>query len=67
MNARHGTQAGDPKKGARAMYDLAVMSNPPLRVVIGSDAYKGIMNKIETYEENYLKYKDLSNSTDVDE
>ena len=40
MGQRNGTQAGDPKKGARAMYELAVMKDPPLRVVIGSDAYK---------------------------
>lgn len=37
---RHMTQAGDPIKGAKAMYDLAVMKDPPLRIVIGSDAYK---------------------------
>ncbi|KAJ9606424.1 hypothetical protein H2200_009385 [Cladophialophora chaetospira] len=67
MGERNGTQVGDPKKGAKAMYELAVMSDPPLRVVIGSDAYKGIMDKIEKYEENYRKYQDLSNSTDVDE
>ncbi|ETI29291.1 hypothetical protein G647_01744 [Cladophialophora carrionii CBS 160.54] len=66
MNARHGTQAGDPKKGARAMYELAIMPNPPLRVVIGSDAYKAVMNKIEQYEENYHRFEELSNSTDVD-
>ena len=66
MSARHGTQAGDPKKGARAMYELASMPDPPLRVVIGSDAYKGVMNKIEQYEENYKKYETLSLSTDVE-
>ncbi|KAL8947361.1 MAG: hypothetical protein Q9222_006352 [Ikaeria aurantiellina] len=64
---RHNTQAGDPAKGAKAMYDLAVMKDPPLRVVIGSDAYKGVMNKINEYSENYKKYEKLSNSTDVDE
>ena len=40
MGARHGKQAGDPIKGAKAMYELAVMKDPPLRVVIGSDAYQ---------------------------
>jgi len=67
MGKRSGTQVGDPKKGAKAMYDLAIMEEPPLRVVIGSDAYKGVMSKIETYSENYKKYEKLSNSTDVDE
>ncbi|MCJ1407841.1 hypothetical protein MMC19_001912 [Ptychographa xylographoides] len=67
MGKRHGTQVGDPVKGAKAMYELAVMENPPLRVVIGSDAYKAVMGKLETYGENYRKYEKLSNSTDVDE
>ena len=40
MGDRHGKQAGDPKKGGQAMYELAIMEDPPLRVVIGSDAYK---------------------------
>ena len=67
MGKRHGTQAGDPKKGARAMYELAVMKDPPLRVVIGSDAYEGVMNKIERYEENYKRFEQLSMGTDVDD
>ncbi|KIX00362.1 uncharacterized protein Z518_10501 [Rhinocladiella mackenziei CBS 650.93] len=66
MSARHGHQAGDPVKGAEAMYKLAIMANPPLRVVIGTDAYAAVMNKVEQYEQNYKKYELLSNSTDVD-
>jgi NAD(P)-dependent dehydrogenase (short-subunit alcohol dehydrogenase family) len=66
MNNRHGTQAGDPPKGAKAFYELAVMKDPPLRCVVGTDAYKAVMDKISKYEENYKKYEKLSNSTDVD-
>jgi len=66
MNKRHGTQAGDPVKGAKAMYELAILKDPPLRVVIGSDAYKAIQGKIKDYGENYKKYEKISNSTDVD-
>jgi len=66
MGERHGTQAGDPPKGAAAMYKLAVEQDPPLRCVIGTDAYKGISDKLEKYKTNIEKYKDLSNSTDVD-
>jgi len=63
---RNGTQAGDPKKGAKAMYELATLKEPPLRAVIGTDAYKAIMGKIKTYGEEYPKYEKISNSTDVD-
>lgn len=47
--------------------DLAVMEDPPLRVVIGSDAYKGITQKLEDYKKNYTRFEELSNSTDVEE
>jgi len=63
----NGTQAGDPKKGAKAMYELATLKEPPLRAVIGTDAYKAIMGKIKTYGEEYPKYEKISNSTNVDE
>ena len=66
MAARNGTQAGDPNKGAKAMYELAILKDPPLRVVVGTDAYKAILGKIESYGENYRKYESISNSTDVD-
>jgi NAD(P)-dependent dehydrogenase (short-subunit alcohol dehydrogenase family) len=66
MGKRHGTQAGDPIKGAKAMYELALLPDPPLRVVIGTDAYKAIMAKLKAYDENYTKYEKISNSTDVD-
>jgi len=67
MGERHGTQVGDPVKGTRAFWDIAKMDDPPLRVVVGSDAYKAVMEKIELYGKEYPKYKELSNSTDVDE
>ena len=66
MGERNGTQAGDPIKGAKAMYELAVLKDPPLRVVIGTDAYKAIMGKIQSYGENYKKYEKISNGTDVE-
>lgn len=66
MGERNGTQAGDPRKGAEAMYELAVAKDPPLRCVIGTDAYAGINDKLEKYKKNIENWKDLSNSTDVE-
>lgn len=66
MGKRNGTQAGDPRKGALAMYELAVAEDPPLRCVVGTDAYKGILDKLEKYKGNVEAWKELSNSTDVD-
>lgn len=67
MKKWDGTQAGDPQKGAQAMYEFAVTRDPPLRVVIGTDAYAAIMAKIKQYEETYRKYEKISTSTDADE
>ncbi|KAI0176896.1 hypothetical protein BJ166DRAFT_10191 [Pestalotiopsis sp. NC0098] len=68
MGARNGTQAGDPKKGGKAMYQLAIMKDPPLRMVIGSDAYTAIQGKLKDYGELYGRedMKKLANSTDVE-
>jgi hypothetical protein len=66
MSQRHGTQAGDPPKAAKAFYELAVMKDPPLRCIVGTDAYARLGTKLETYSENRKKFEKLSTSTDVD-
>jgi hypothetical protein len=53
MEKRHGNQAGDPKEGAKGMYVFSTMQDPPLRVAVGTDTYKGIMNRLKMYDENY--------------
>lgn len=65
MGARHGTQVGEPQKGAMAMYKLAIMPDPPLRVVLGSDAYAKLSQKIKDYGVLVPKYEEISLSTDV--
>ena len=48
-----GTQGGDLIEGAKAMYELAIMKDPPLRIVIDTDAYQAIVGKTESHGENY--------------
>ncbi|CRG89108.1 putative oxidoreductase C162,03 [Talaromyces islandicus] len=60
-------QRGDPSKGANAMYELAVMEEPPLRIVLGSDALGHMLAKIEKYGADLKKYGHISTSTDADE
>lgn len=67
MTKRQGTQVGDPAKGGERMYDLAMEENPPLRVVIGSDAYEAMGTKLKTYTEDRKKWEHISLSTDYDE
>lgn len=66
MALRNESQDGDPVKGLKAKYQLAVMKEPSLRVITGADAYKAVMAKIEVYEENYRRFEGLSNGTDLE-
>ena len=60
----NGKQPGDPARAAAALLWLASAEEPPLRIVLGSDAYdsaeKNDLAKIELAK----KWKDLSYSTD---
>ena len=61
----NGKQPGDPARAAAAILTLASMEEPPLRIVLGSDAYaaaeKNDLAKIDLGR----KWKDLSCSTDL--
>ncbi|KAH6629693.1 hypothetical protein C7974DRAFT_191017 [Boeremia exigua] len=63
---RHHTQPGDPAKAAKVFYDLAVMQDPPIRCAVGTDAYKAMTTKIDAAKENVDKFKEWTNSTDVE-
>lgn len=62
----HGKQAGDSYKGAQAFFDLAMLKDPPLRCIVGTDAYAAINRKLEQYQKNVKEFEKLSNSTDRD-
>ena len=59
-----GKQPGDPVKAAAALLHIASLPNPPLRLLLGSDAY----NAAEQHALQILRFdkewKDLSISTD---
>ena len=59
-----GRQPGDPAKAAAALLHVASLSEPPLRLLLGSDSYaaaeKSAVDKIESDR----NWKDLSLSTD---
>ena len=59
-----GKQPGDPAKAAAVLLHIASLPDPPLRLLLGSDAYgaaeKSALEKLESDR----KWKDLSLSTD---
>jgi predicted negative regulator of RcsB-dependent stress response len=59
-------QPGDPKKAAQAITQLTQEPNPPLRLLLGSDAYAAVeKNDLARLEEARV-WKELSVSTDFE-
>jgi NAD(P)-dependent dehydrogenase (short-subunit alcohol dehydrogenase family) len=61
-----GNQIGDPAKAAAAIFYLASLVDPPLRLLLGSDAVKGAELADVARMESDKKWRNLSLSTDFD-
>jgi NAD(P)-dependent dehydrogenase (short-subunit alcohol dehydrogenase family) len=59
-----GKQPGDPAKAAAALLHIASLSDPPLRLLLGSDSYNAAEQASLQKLELDRKWKDLSISTD---
>ena len=59
-----GKQPGDPIKAAEAILYVASLSEPPLRLLLGSDAYNAAENHTNQTLAADREWKDLSISTD---
>jgi NAD(P)-dependent dehydrogenase (short-subunit alcohol dehydrogenase family) len=62
----NGKQPGDPKKAAQAIVQLTQEQNPPLRLLLGSDAYNGAQKNDLARLEEARTWQELSLSTDFD-
>jgi len=60
----NGNQPGSPEKAATAMIELAEMQNPPVHLVLGSDAFQIAGNKLNALQNEISDFKTLSTSTD---
>jgi len=60
----NGKQPGDPSRGAAAILTIAGTENPPLRLLLGSDAVRAAEEAERTRIESDKKWRDLSVSTD---
>ncbi len=60
----NGNQPGDPEKAALALLELASMENPPVHLVLGSDAFQIAGNKLNALKNEISDFKTLSTSTD---
>lgn len=62
--AYSGSQPGDPARGAAAIIEAVNAEHPPLRLLLGSDAYEIGMKRLDALRENFTAWKDLSVSSD---
>jgi len=60
----NGKQPGDPAKAAAALLRVASLSEPPLRLLLGSDCYAAAEKSARERLESDRRWKDLSLSTD---
>jgi NAD(P)-dependent dehydrogenase (short-subunit alcohol dehydrogenase family) len=61
-----GKQVGDPKKAAQAMLTLIEMENPPVNLLLGSDALRLVREKLDLLKSEIEASEKLTLSTDVD-
>src|SRR5260370_39550221 len=60
----YGKQPGDPVKAAAAVIQIASLADPPLRLLLGSDAYAAAEKHTQEILASERQWKDLSVSTD---
>jgi NAD(P)-dependent dehydrogenase (short-subunit alcohol dehydrogenase family) len=61
-----GVQAGDPEKAAMALIQLASVPNPPLYLLLGSDAYERAFRKLDVLRAEFNSWEGLTRSTDYE-
>lgn len=61
---KSGKQLGDPSKAAEAMLKIVELENPPVHLVLGSDALKLIKGQLEFLTTELEKWEIITRSTD---
>ncbi|UGU18410.1 SDR family oxidoreductase [Sinomicrobium kalidii] len=59
-----GSQTGDPEKAAKVMIEVTKMPEPPLYLLLGSDAYSRALSKLELLKTSFKQLETLTKSTD---
>ncbi|MBB6486516.1 oxidoreductase [Rhizobium lusitanum] len=61
---KSGNQAGDPHKAAAAILALVASENPPVHLLLGTDALNLVRGKLAAFSEEIAAWEDLTRSTD---
>jgi len=60
----HGKEPGDPKKAAEAMINVVESTDPPLRLLLGSEAYYTTTKKYAETLKNFEAYREIALNAD---
>jgi short-subunit dehydrogenase len=63
LAGNNGKQPNDPQKVVKAIYDVVQMPDPPLRLLLGTDAYHRAIEKIKNLTAGFEAMKDLTMAT----
>ncbi|RYG03037.1 MAG: SDR family NAD(P)-dependent oxidoreductase, partial [Chitinophagaceae bacterium] len=59
-----GHQKGDPDKAAKVMIELAENPEPPVYLLLGTDAYERALKKLDLLNSEFTKSETITKSTD---
>ncbi|WP_194777632.1 oxidoreductase [Pararhodonellum marinum] len=62
MKQINGMQEGDPEKGAKAIYDITNLDNPPLRLPLGKIAVLSLTSKLESVKSDLNNFRQVAES-----
>lgn len=63
--ARSGKQPGDPRKAAQAILKVVASEQPPVHLLLGTDALGFVREKLKTLQEEINQWEALTVSTDL--
>lgn len=63
---KSGRQAGDPTKAAQVLLKVLATENPPVHLLLGSDALKLVREKIDSLNGEIAAWEDMTLSTDFE-
>jgi hypothetical protein len=64
VRAISGKQPGDPVRAAKAIVKAVESPKPPHRLLLGNDAYKGAMIKLEELRKDFTAWQTVTRGAD---
>jgi NAD(P)-dependent dehydrogenase (short-subunit alcohol dehydrogenase family) len=64
LGTMDGKQIGDPDRGAHRILEVADSNNPPLHLLLGTDALRRVRDKLDTVIEEIDRWEEVTRSTD---